>query len=268
MRSFRELMSLEGRVAIVTGGAGHIGRAIAAGLAELGATVCLLDRSDDALAKACEELRVRVPGARIEGMRIDLESETERALVAETVAGRFGRLDILVNNAGFVGDSQLTGWVTDFERQSMETWRRAIEVNLTAAFHLSQSLSALLRASGHGAVVNVSSIYGNVGPDMSLYDGTAMGNPAAYAVSKGGVVQMTRWLSTVMAPEVRVNCVSPGGVARGQPAAFAERYIARTPLKRMGQEEDFIGAVCYFASDLSGWVTGQNLMVDGGWTAW
>ena len=268
MRSFKQLMSLEGRVAAVTGGAGHIGRAIAAGLAELGATVCLLDRSDEALAKAADELRARVAGARIEGMRIDLENEAERNLVAAQLMERFGGLDILVNNAGFVGDSNLTGWVTEFERQSIETWRRAIEVNLTAAFHLSQSLGGLLRASGHGAIVNVSSIYGNVGPDMSLYDGTAMGNPAAYAVSKGGVVQMTRWLSTVMAPEVRVNCISPGGVARGQPEAFVKRYEARTPLKRMGQEEDFIGAVCYFASDLSGWVTGQNLMVDGGWTAW
>lgn len=264
MRSFRELMSLEGRVAAVTGGAGHIGRAIAAGLAELGATVWLLDRSDSALEIAADEIRRRVGQPQIKILRIDLEIETERALVAEKLC----QLDVLVNNAGFVGDSQLTGWVTDFGTQSIETWRRAMEVNLTAGFHLSQSLSTLLRASGRGAIVNVSSIYGNVGPDMSIYDGTAMGNPAAYAVSKGGVVQMTRWLSTVMAPEVRVNCISPGGVARGQPEEFVKRYIARTPLKRMGQEEDFVGAVCYFASDLSGWVTGQNLMIDGGWTAW
>jgi NAD(P)-dependent dehydrogenase (short-subunit alcohol dehydrogenase family) len=257
-------MSLEGRVAAVTGGAGHIGRAIAAGLAELGATVWLLDRSDSALEMAADEIRSRVEQPQIRILRIDLEIETERALVAE----KLRQLDVLVNNAGFVGDSQLTGWVTDFGTQSIETWRRAIEVNLTAGFHLSQSLSTLLRTSGHGAIVNVSSIYGNVGPDMSMYDGTAMGNPAAYAVSKGGVVQMTRWLSTVMAPEVRVNCISPGGVARSQPEEFMNRYIARTPLKRMGREEDFVGAVCYFASDLSGWVTGQNLMIDGGWTAW
>ncbi|WP_411037485.1 SDR family oxidoreductase [Shinella sp. BYT-45] len=268
MKSFTQMMSLEGRVAVVTGGAGHIGRAVAAGLAELGATVCLLDRSEEALGTAAEGIRDGLAGARVECLRIDLESEDDRSRVAGEVTDRFGRLDILVNNAGFVGDSRLTGWVTDFERQSIETWRRAIEVNLTAAFHLSQSLSGLLRASGHGSIVNVSSIYGNVGPDMSLYDGTAMGNPAAYAVSKGGVVQMTRWLSTVLAPQIRVNCVSPGGVARGQPAPFVERYIARTPLGRMGREDDFIGAVCYFASDLSAWVTGQNLMVDGGWTAW
>ncbi len=268
MRSFAQMMSLKGRVALVTGGAGHIGGAIAAGLTELGATVCLVDRSEESLQRARAELQKGRADAGIECMCIDLENEQERISLAGQVKDRFGRLDILVNNAGFVGDSNLTGWVTDFESQSIETWRRAFEVNLTAAFHLSQLFSGPLRASGQGSIINISSIYGNVGPDMSLYDGTAMGNPAAYAVSKGGIIQMTRWLSTTLAPEVRVNCVSPGGVARNQPDAFVERYVARTPLKRMGREEDFMGAVCYFASDLSGWVTGQNLVVDGGWTAW
>jgi NAD(P)-dependent dehydrogenase (short-subunit alcohol dehydrogenase family) len=268
MRSFKELMSLEGRVALITGGAGHIGRAVATGLAELGADVCILDRSDETLHQAALELRAKLPSAKVECLRIDLENEVDRYRVLDEVSGRFGRLDILVNNASFVGDTNLSGWATDFNRQSVETWRRAIEVNLTAGFHITQTLSDLLRDSGHGSIVNVSSIYGNVGPDMSLYAGTTMGNPAAYAASKGGVVQMTRWLSSVLAPDVRVNCVSPGGVARNQPAAFVERYVARTPLKRMGREEDFIGAVCYFASDLSTWVTGQNLMVDGGWTVW
>jgi NAD(P)-dependent dehydrogenase (short-subunit alcohol dehydrogenase family) len=268
MKSMSELMSLKGRVVLVTGGGGHIGRALATGLAELGATVCLLDRSEEALKSAVRTVGAVVDKDRVATLCVDLESEHERNGVASAIQQRFGRLDVLVNNAGFVGDSQLEGWIANFEQQSLDTWRRAIEVNLTAGFHLSQSLAGQLRCSGNGSIVNVSSIYGNVGPDMSMYADTAMGNPAAYAVSKGGVVQMTRWLSTVLAPEIRVNCVSPGGVARGQPTAFVERYIARTPLKRMGREDDFIGAVCFFASDLSAWVTGQNLMVDGGWTAW
>ncbi len=95
-----------------------------------------------------------------------------------------------------------------------------------------------------------------------------MGNPAAYAASKGGMVQLTRWLATVLAPDVRVNCISPGGVARGQPEPFVTRYVQRTPLKRMATEEDFKGAIAYLASDLSEYVTGENLLVDGGWTAW
>ena len=95
-----------------------------------------------------------------------------------------------------------------------------------------------------------------------------MGNPAAYAASKGGLLQLTRWLSTVMAPQVRVNALTPGGIARGQQAVFQERYIKRTPLARMGTEEDMMGAAAYLASDLSAYVTGQNIIVDGGWTAW
>ena len=116
--------------------------------------------------------------------------------------------------------------------------------------------------------MNIGSIYGVVGPDMSLYDGTKMGNPAAYAVSKGGLIQLTRWLSAVLAPNIRVNCISPGGVFRNQPESFVSKYLERTPLKRMGTEEDFKGAILYFASGLSSWVTGENLLVDGGWTAW
>ncbi|MFP9135997.1 SDR family oxidoreductase [Devosia sp. XGJD_8] len=268
MTSLHNLMSMTDRVVLVTGGAGHIGRAISAGLGELGASICLVDRSQPALDDARRELQTETPDLRVETLCIDLENETQRVGMVEAVTEKFGRLDVLVNNAGFVGDSTLSGWAVPFEQQSIATWRRAVEVNLTAAFHLCQVLAPLLRSSSHGAIINVSSIYGNVGPDMSLYDGTAMGNPAAYAASKGGMVQLTRWLSTVLAPDIRVNCVSPGGVARGQPAAFAERYVARTPLGRMGHEDDFKGAIAYFASDLSGWVTGQNLMVDGGWTAW
>ena len=104
---------------------------------------------------------------------------------------------------------------------------------------------------------------------MSLYDDTAMGNPAAYGASKGGLIQLTRYLATVLGPDnIRVNCISPGGIARGQDEKFVARYEARTPLKRMGTEEDMKGTILYLASDLSAYVTGQNLLVDGGWTAW
>jgi NAD(P)-dependent dehydrogenase (short-subunit alcohol dehydrogenase family) len=148
------------------------------------------------------------------------------------------------------------------------TWRRALEVNLTEPFVLIQAAANDLRASGRGSVINVSSIYGLVGPDWRLYDDTSLGNPAAYAASKGGLVQLTRWLATTLAPYVRVNAIAPGGVFRNTPEPFLGRYVARTPLGRMAQEEDIKGAVAYLASDLSAYVTGQCLAVDGGWTAW
>lgn len=267
MRSLSAMMSLSGRVAVITGGAGHLGQAMASALAELGCAICLLDRDTEALTEAADRLRANwnTPVAQL---LIDLECEDARATVATWVTEKFGRADVLINNAGFVGDSELKGWVVPFEEQKIDTWRRAMEVNLTAAFHLSQILSPLLKINGKGSIINVSSIYGVVGPDLALYRGTAMGNPAAYAASKGGVIQTTRWLSTVLAPAIRVNCISPGGISRNQPKAFQDRYIERTPMRRMGHEEDFKGAVAYFASDLSAWVTGENLMIDGGWTAW
>lgn len=267
MRTIEQLSSLQGRVALITGGAGFIGRAMAEALCELGCQVCLADRPAALEGAAVAALDQAHPGL-IGTAALDLEDEAARMALLEHVQARYGRLDILVNNAGFVGDSQLQGWAVPFAEQSIDTWRRALEVNLTAPFHLTQLAAPLLAAGGHGAVINVSSIYGLVGPDMGLYQGTRMGNPAAYAGSKGGLLQLTRWMSTTLAPQVRVNSITPGGLARGQAPAFVERYVARTPLGRMGTEEDFKGAVAYLASDLSAWMTGQNLVVDGGWTAW
>lgn len=267
MRTFAELSDLKGRAALITGGAGHIGSAMARALCENGAQVCLVDRPGPATAERYAVLSDAFPG-QIHGLEADIESEQARIDLVAEVERRLGRLDILINNAGFVGDSQLQGWVVPFEEQKTDTWRRALEVNLTAPFHLTQLFTPLLKASGNGSVINVSSIYGLVGPDMSLYAGTSMGNPAAYAGSKGGLLQLTRWLATTMAPHVRVNSITPGGLARGQAESFVQKYISRTPLGRMGKEEDFIGAAVFLASDLSAWMTGQNMIVDGGWTAW
>lgn len=266
MRSLQQLLNLAGRVAVITGGAGHLGAAMAEALAEAGCAICIVDRPGTGLDELCARLQAewRVDA---HGLAADLEEEQQRMALPQQVAHRFGRADILVNNAAFVGDSALKGWGVPFEDQRIDTWRRALEVNLTAAFHLSQLFASQLRTGGKGSIVNIGSIYGVVGPDSALYEGTTMGNPAAYAASKGGVLQLTRWLSTVLAPEIRVNSISPGGIARGQAESFARRYIGRTPMGRMGTEEDLKGAIAYFASDLSAWVTGENLMVDGGWTA-
>lgn len=267
MKTAAQLMDLRGRRAMVTGATGGIGRVIAQTLAELGADLILVDRPGldfDVVAK--EVARFNAGHA----LRIvcDLEQPSDREQLIGSILDGGGGLDVLVNNAAFVGTSDLQGWVTPFEQQSVATWRRALEVNLTAAFDLVKGLSPVLKRSGRASVINVASMYASLGPDYSLYEGTEMGNPAAYAASKGGLVQLTRWLATTLAPDVRVNAISPGGVFRNQPETFVKRYEARTPLRRMATEEDFKGAVAYLASDLSAYVTGQNLMVDGGWSAW
>lgn len=267
MKSLQELMNLRGRVALITGGAGHIGSAAGEALAELGATIVVLDMVERASADVAERIHTTydVP---ILPLVLDMADEQAVRTVPEVVRSQFGRLDILINCAALGGTSPLKGWVTPFWEQSAETWRMALEVNLTAAFILTQVCAEMLSSSGHGSVINVSSIYGIVGPDMRLYEGTAMGNPAAYAASKSALIQLTRWLATVLAPTVRANALTPGGVWRNQPEAFHARYVARTPLGRMTTEEDLKGAIAYLASDLSAYVTGHNLIVDGGWTAW
>jgi len=158
--------------------------------------------------------------------------------------------------------------VVPFEEQTVDTWRRAIEVNLTAAFDLSKALLPKLKKSGNSSIINVASIYGVTGPVHSMYEDTEMGNPAAYSASKGGLIQFTRWLATTIAPEVRVNAISPGGIYRNQPESFVNRYNERTPLGRMAAEEDLKGIIAYLASDMSKYVTGQNINIDGGWTVW
>ena len=266
-RTVKDLMSLKGRVALVTGGAGHIGGAICEALAEQGTALAVLDMSQEPCSITARTVTERY-GVETIALPVDLADEDAVRSVPGSVLDRFGRLDILVNCAALVGTSELKGWAVPIADQSADTWRLALEVNLTAPFVLAQACAGLLASSGHGSVINISSIYGMVGPDMGLYEDSSMGNPGAYAASKGGLLQLTRWLATVLAPDVRVNAITAGGVWRDQPEAFHSRYVARTPLKRMATEEDFKGAVAYLSSDLSAYVTGHNLVVDGGWTAW
>jgi NAD(P)-dependent dehydrogenase (short-subunit alcohol dehydrogenase family) len=267
MSSIAQLMDLQGRRAVITGATGEIGKQISITLAELGCDLVLVDRPGSDF----DSLKKRLSGTssvEVKSLDCDLEDHSARKWLVAWLNEQDDDIDILINNAAFVGTSGLEGWVCEFEQQTVETWSRALEVNLTAVFDLCKGLTPKLQANGNGSIINIASIYGVNGPDYSLYEWLDMGNPAAYAASKGGLVQLTRWLSTTVAPEVRVNCVSPGGVLRGQPKEFIERYQARTPLGRMATEEDFKGVIAFLASDLSAYVTGQNIIVDGGWTVW
>jgi NAD(P)-dependent dehydrogenase (short-subunit alcohol dehydrogenase family) len=260
-------MALNGRTALVTGGAGHIGGAAAEALVELGARVILVDRDATLSSSRVEALRAQ-PGADVRAVGCDLaDSRATRALV-DSVAAEMAGLDIVVHSAALLGSSALTGWAVPFEEQTSEAFEAALRLDVGAGFALAQAARPYLVASGHGAICFIASIYGSVGPDMRLYEGTSMANPAGYAAGKGGIIQLTRYLATVLGPGVRVNSISPGGLFRHQPSGFVERYEQRTPLRRMGTEEDVKGAVGYLVSDLSAYVTGHNLAVDGGWTAW
>ncbi len=267
MRSLAQLMDLSGRRALVSGGAGHIGLAVEEALLELGTTLAVLDLDTVASQERVKTLSRLRSGSAVT-LPCDLKDEQSTRQAVHTAVEQMGGLDILVHCAAYVGTTQTPGWAVPFERQTVDAWDAAIRINLTSAFVMVQEAKEALTASGHGSVIFFGSTYGMVGPDMRLYVDTPMSNPAGYGASKGGLLQLMRYLATVLAPRVRVNVISPGGVRRNQPETFHQRYISRTPLARMATEEDLKGAVAYLASDLSAYVTGHNLVVDGGWTVW
>jgi NAD(P)-dependent dehydrogenase (short-subunit alcohol dehydrogenase family) len=267
MTSIFDLSDLTGRTALITGATGSLGKIFAQTLNELGADLILIDRPGSDFESVTSTL-VRRDGINVENYYCDLEIQINRSNLISKIMNLKKKLNILVNNAAFVGASDLPGWSAPFVEQSTETWRRALELNLTAVFDLCQGLYPLLKESTGANIVNIASIYGMHGPDWGLYRDTNLGNSSAYAASKGGLVQLTRWLATTIAPQVRVNAIAPGGVFRHQPEVFVKRYERKVPLGRMASEEDFRGAIAYLASDLSKYVTGQILSVDGGWGTW
>ena len=264
MITIKKLSNLKGRQALITGATGGLGKVMADTLAELGADLILVDRPESDFDKLSLSL-IKRWGVNVDCHSCDLEQESQRKELMSSLKNDYKSINIIINNAAFVGTSDLQGWALPFEKQTVETWRRALEVNLTAIFDICQALTPLLKKSEGASIINIASIYGHYGPDWSLYEGTSMSNPAAYGASKGGLIQFTRWLATTISPEVRVNVISPGGIFRNQPELFVSRYEAKTPLRRMATEDDFRGVVAYLASDLSKYVTGQNICVDGGW---
>lgn len=263
-------MSLKGRRALITGATGGIGKIAAYTLAELGVDLLLTDQPGTPFGELLDLIGPLATSTEV--IECDLEKQDDRALLVEKLTlgwpDRGDGLDIVINNAAFVGSSQLSGWIGSIEEQSVETWRRALEVNLTAVFDLCKGLAPTLREGTGSTIVNIASIYGLHGPDQKLYHGLQMGNPAAYSAAKGGLIQLSRWLATTLAPQIRVNSISPGGIYRNQPAGFVDRYVVKVPLGRMAFETDLRGAIAYLCSDMSSYVTGHNLVVDGGFGCW
>jgi len=265
--TLKKLMNLKGRRALVTGAAGHLGTVICETLAEMGAELILVDLPGQKLRKLQKALKKNW-GTKTWALTCNLESEVERTCLVGLVKMKIRGLNILINNASLVGANSLEGWNCPFRGQTLETWRRALEVNLTAGFDLIQKLEPLIRRSAGGNIINIASYYGVHGPDWRIYRGTKMGNPAAYAVSKGGLIQMTRWLATTLSPNIRVNAIAPGGIQKGQAKTFIRRYSSGTPLQRLGKVDEFRGSIALLASDLSSYMTGQILQVDGGRGTW
>lgn len=255
------------KVYIVTGGLGNIGNKLINRLVKQNNIVIIIDR-DSQKFNALVKSKILKNANQITFKKCNLESELERKTTIESILTDHQEIDCLINNAAYVSNNNFQGWNETFVEQNLDIWRRALEVNLTAPFHFARDFLAPLSNAIDGNIINISSIYGQVGPNWDLYKNTNMGNPAAYSVSKGGLEQLTRWLATTLAPDVRVNCIAPGGIFRNQEAAFVKRYEEKTPMRRMGKESDIVGAIEFLSGDNAKYITGQTLNVDGGFTVW
>jgi 2-deoxy-D-gluconate 3-dehydrogenase len=266
------LFNLSGRVAIVTGGAGLLGAEFCRTLAEAGAHVAAADINQDAAQNLAESLKGA--GFQAVGLRTDVsDAASVQRMVADTL-NTFGRLDILVNSAVLDPkfDPQHSGHTNSFEDYPLEAWNQALAVNLTGMFLCCQAAVRPMLDQGSGVIINLSSIYGLAGPDQRLYRRAGQlpqYKPVYYSVTKSGVLGLTRYLATYYAGRtLRVNALTPGGVYNGHDEEFVQAYSARAVLGRMAQKDDMNGALLFLASDASAYMTGANLVVDGGWTAW
>ncbi len=267
MSNVWDLFSLKGRVAVVTGGAGRLGSQMCDALAEAGAHVVVASRD---LAK-CQRKAEAISATHAEALAVSVD-HTDRDSAAQMIAAvtqHYGRIDVLVNNA-------YSGAAKSFEEMSTPEFEAALRGGITGTFVCSQAAAPVMKQQRSGVIINLGSIYGLVSPDQRIYGRSGLNSPCNYAPTKAGIIQFTRYLATYLAPDgIRVNCLTPGGFYdasfQSRPEydeVFVKNYSHKTPLGRMGNPTDLKGAIVYLASDASAYVTGHNLVVDGGWTTW
>jgi NAD(P)-dependent dehydrogenase (short-subunit alcohol dehydrogenase family) len=278
---FPDLFRLDGRVAMVTGGAGLLGRRYCEALLQAGARVVVAD-IDGARAEA---LAAELTSTDASGLRLDVADGDSVQAAVDSAEARFGRLDILVNNAALTvrGGSASENlspseYFAPFEEYRREVWDRAVSVNLTGMLLCAQAAGRLMLRQDRpgGVMVNISSTYGVVAPDQRLYEDvvspyadTGFNTPVSYAVTKTAVLGLTRYLATYWARKnIRVNALTPHGVFDNHDDSFVRNFVYRSPMGRMARNDEYRGALLFLVSDASSYMTGTNLIVDGGWTAW
>lgn len=268
---FVSMYSLKNKTGIVTGALGLIGKEHCKALAEAGANVVVADIDKE----KCEEFANSLETESF-GIAIDVTNKTSLENARDKILEKFGHIDILVNNAAIndmFENPKAASEQSKFENYPLELWQKSVDVNLTGVFLCSQVLGTEMAKQKSGSIINIASTYGITAPDQSLYikkDGRQnFYKPPAYSATKGGVIAFTKYLAAYWGKDnVRVNTLTPGGVENNQDEFFIEQYSKRTMLNRMAKPTDYKGALIFLASDASNYMTGANLVVDGGWTAW
>jgi NAD(P)-dependent dehydrogenase (short-subunit alcohol dehydrogenase family) len=273
MNGIQELFDLTGLVAVVTGGAGFLGQQFSEALFEAGASVVIADVEKGLAADFAGSINDR--GGTSLAVELDVTNpDSVDGLMKKTLKD-LGRLDILVNSAAL--DPKFEGGsaekhITSFEEFPLKSWKDALDVNLTGMFLACQAGARVMKKNGKGSIINICSTYGIVGPDQRLYEVLGeprLYKPVYYSVSKAGVLGLTRYIATYYeGTEIRCNALTPGGVERDHDQKFKEAYGQRTVLGRMAYPHEMKGAIVFLASEASSYMTGSNLVVDGGWTAW
>lgn len=272
-QSFRQLFDLTGKSAIVTGGAGILGQHFCAGLAESGANVAIVD-IDEKKAEALAVRLTQIHGVKLLGIGCDITQASSVQHMVERVVEDFGKIDVLHNNAAGKSDD-LDAFFAPFEDYSLEQWRAIMSVNLDGMFLVAQAVGKQMVAQNQGgSIIQTSSIYGVMAPDKRIYEGShylgrQINTPAVYSTSKAATIGLTRHLAAYWADKgIRVNTLTPGGTESGQNETFKKLYSNRVPMNRMAKQGEMVGALLFLASDASSYVTGQNIIVDGGLSCW
>ncbi len=261
---FRKKFELEGKVIIITGGSGLIGKAFAEAVCQFGANVVVADISAASPATLASDLERR-HNRKMLGVNIDVASRSDVERLKNETLSAFGRIDGLINSH----QNKTARFFANFEDYTDEDWDAVIETNLKGTFLTCQIIGGWMAYNGGGSIINIPSTYSVVAPNQNLYSGTNLGCPAAYSASKGGVMALSQYLATYWsAKKVRVNQITPHGVWNNHQEKFEQNFNALSPLGRMSYNHEVADAAVFLLSDASSYVTGHNLMVDGGWTAW
>jgi len=262
--------SLKNKNIVLTGAAGIIGQELSQALLNTGANLALIDINETALNKLKSTLNVKSNNF-FNIYKIDLTNESEVETTIVDINKRFGSIDVLHNNAATKTNS-ISDFLKPFEDYKLSTWNDVMSGNLSSMFLMSKAVGKIMKKQKYGSIIQTASIYGVTTPDKDLYKGSEyngfqISSPASYSVSKSAVIALTKYLASYWAEyNIRVNCISPGGIFSGQNSEFVDKYSNKVPLGRMCSEQDIVGTIIYLSSEASSYITGQNIIIDGGFT--